>query len=46
MDGGNENLIQQFNRKLEGIIDLGITFKQFGYCYVGYFAFSAVMYSS
>jgi hypothetical protein len=44
MDGSNENLIQQFGRQLEGMIDLGITFKQLGFCNAVYCVFSPVTY--
>jgi len=40
MNGSNENLIQQFSKKLEGMSDLRITFNQFGFCYAAYSVFS------
>jgi len=36
MDGINENLIQHFSKKLEGMSFRRITFKQFGLCYATY----------
>ena len=45
MDESNENLIQQFSKKLEGLSGLRITFKQFSFCYAEYFFFSTEIYS-
>jgi len=45
MDESNENLIQQFSKKLEGLSGLMITFKQFSYCYAEYSFFSIEIYS-
>jgi len=36
MDESNENFIQQFSKKLEGMSFLRITFKEFGFCYAAY----------
>jgi len=45
MDGSNENPIQQFSGKLEGMRHLRITFKHFGFCYAAYSVFSPEIYS-
>ena len=45
MDESNENLIQQFSRKLEGMSVLRKTFKQSGSCYAEYSFFSTEIYS-
>jgi len=42
MDGINENLIQQFSKKLEEMSFLRINFKQFGFCYAAYSGFRPV----
>jgi hypothetical protein len=45
MDGRNENLIQQFSKKLEGMSFISKTFKQFGFCNTAYPVFTTVTYS-
>jgi len=45
MDECNENLIQQFSKKLEGMSGLRMTFKQFGLCYAEYSFFNTEIYS-
>jgi hypothetical protein len=40
MHGSNENLIQEFIRRLEGLIHLSIAFKQFSFCYATCSVFS------
>ena len=46
MGGSNENLVQHFSNKLEGMSYLGIPFKSFSFCYASYSVFSTEIYSS